>query len=81
MNILIISEKIQEIEKAVDEHYNKEVLPIYIKKYGEGILQIMDMEIQEIKQYLVYNYVMDCLKREQELSINIKNEKNEKRDF
>lgn len=62
MKIIIKSEKIQEIEKTVDEHYNKEVLPIYIKKYGEGVLQMMDMEIQEMKQYLIYNYVMDCLK-------------------
>lgn len=72
MNIIIKSEKIQEIEKTVDEHYNKEVLPIYINKYGEGVLQIMDIEIQEMKQCLIYNHVMDCLKREQELSINIK---------
>lgn len=71
MNIIIKSEKIQELEVIVDEHYNKEVLPIYIRKYGEGILQIMDREIQEMKQYLIYNYVMQCLK-EQEPSINDK---------
>lgn len=62
MNVIIKSEKIQELEVIVDEHYNKEVLPIYIKKYGEGILQIMDREIQEMKQYLTYNYVMQCLR-------------------
>lgn len=60
MNVIVKSEKIQEIEKVVDEHYKKEVLPIYIKKYGEGILQIMDREIQEMKQYLVYEYVIQC---------------------
>lgn len=62
MNITIKSEKIQELEIIVEEHYNKEILPIYIKKYGEGILQIMDREIQEMKQYLIYEYVMQCLK-------------------
>lgn len=62
MNVIVKSEKIQEIEKVVNEHYNKEVLPIYIKKYGKGILQIMDREIQEMKQYLVYEYVMQCMK-------------------
>lgn len=51
MNITIKSEKIQGLELIVDEHYNKEVLPIYIKKYGTGILQIMDREIQEMKHY------------------------------
>lgn len=65
MNIIIKSEKIQELNLIVEEHYNKEVLPIYIKKYGEGILQIMDREIQEIKQYLIYNYVMQCLKEQE----------------
>lgn len=64
MNV-IKSEKIQELEVIVDEHYNKEVLPIYIRKYGEGILQIMDREIQEMKQYLIYNYVMQCLKEQE----------------
>lgn len=62
MNVIVKSEKIQEIEKVVNEHYNKEVLPIYIKKYGKGILQIMDREIQEMKQYLVYEYVIQCMK-------------------
>ncbi|MCS2775452.1 hypothetical protein ACIXGO_04800 [Bacteroides fragilis] len=65
MNVIIKSEKIQELEVIVDEHYNKEVLPIYIRKYGEGILQIMDREIQEMKQYLIYNYVMQCLKEQE----------------
>lgn len=69
MNIVIKSEKIQELEVIVDEHYNKEVLPIYIKKYGEGILQIMHREIQEMKQYLIYNYIMQCLK-DQEPEVN-----------
>lgn len=71
MNIIIKSEKIQELEVIVDEHYNKEVLPIYIKKYGAGILQIMDREIQEMKQYLIYEYMMQCLK-DKESSINNK---------
>lgn len=62
MNITIKSEKIQELEVIVNEHYNKEVLPIYLKKYGTGILQIMDREIQEMKQYLIYEYVMQVLK-------------------
>lgn len=65
MDIRIKSEKIQEIEKVVDEHYNKEVLPIYIKKYGVGILQIMHMEIQEMKQYFIYEYVMQCINRQE----------------
>lgn len=65
MNVIIKSEKIQELEVIVDEHYNKEVLPIYIRKYGEGILQIMDREMQEMKQYLIYNYVMQCLKEQE----------------
>lgn len=65
MNITIKSEKMQELEAIVDEHYNKEVLPIYIKKYGEGILQIMNMEIQEMKQYLIYEYVMQCMKKQE----------------
>lgn len=65
MDIRIKSEKIQEIEKVVDEHYNKEVLPIYIKKYGKGVLQIMDMETQEMKQYLIYEYVMQCMKKQE----------------
>lgn len=65
MKIVVKSEKIQEIEKVVDEHYNKEVLPIYIKKYGEGVLQIMDMEIQEMKQYFIYEYVMQCIKKQE----------------
>lgn len=65
MKIIIKSEKIQEIEKTVDEHYNKKVLPIYIKKYGEGVLQMMDMEIQEMKQYLIYEYVMQCMKKQE----------------
>lgn len=69
MNVIIKSEKIQELEVIVDEHYNKEVLPIYIRKYGEGILQIMDREMQEMKQYLTYNYVMQCL-REQEPEVD-----------
>lgn len=62
MDITIKSEKIQELEVIVNEHYNKEVLPIYLKKYGTGILQIMDREIQEMKQYLIYEYVMQVLK-------------------
>lgn len=62
MDITVKSERIQELKVIVDEHYNKEVLPIYIKKYGTGILQIMDREIQEMKQYLIYEYVMQCLK-------------------
>lgn len=65
MDITIKSEKIQELEVIVDEHYNKEVLPIYLKKYGTGILQIMDREIQEMKQYLIYEYVMNCLKTQE----------------
>lgn len=65
MDIRIKSEKIQEIEKVVDEHYKKEVLPIYIKKYGEGVLQIMYREIQETKQYFIYEYVMQCIKRQE----------------
>lgn len=65
MNIIIKSEKIQELEVIVNEHYNKEVLPIYLKKYGAGILQIMDREIQEMKQYLIYEYVMNCLKTQE----------------
>lgn len=65
MDINIKSERIQELEVIVDEHYNKEVFPIYIKKYGEGILQIMDREIQEMKQYLIYEYVMNCLKNQE----------------
>lgn len=69
MDITIKSEKIQELEVIVEEHYNKEILPIYIKKYGAGILQIMDREIQEMKQYLIYNYVIQCLK-DQEPEIN-----------
>lgn len=69
MNITIKSEKIQELELIVEEHYNKEILPIYIKKYGAGILQVMDREIQEMKQYLIYNYVIQCLK-DQEPEIN-----------
>lgn len=62
MDITVKSERIQELEVIVDEHYNKEVLPIYLKKYGVGILQIMDREIQEMKQYLIYEYMMQCLK-------------------
>lgn len=62
MDINIKSEKIQELEIIVDEHYNKEVLPIYLKKYGKGILYIMNREIQEMKQYLIYEYVMRVLK-------------------
>lgn len=69
MDINVKSEKIQELEIIVNEHYNKEVLPIYIKKYGTGILQIMDREIQEMKQYLIYEYVMQCLK-DQEPEVN-----------
>lgn len=69
MDITVKSERIQELEVIVDEHYNKEVLPIYIKKYGTGILQIMDREIQEMKQYLIYEYIMQCLK-EQEPEVN-----------
>lgn len=65
MDINIKSEKIQELEIIVDEHYNKEVLPIYLKRYGAGILQIMDREIQEMKQYLIYEYVMQCLKEQE----------------
>ncbi|MBV4152345.1 hypothetical protein [Bacteroides fragilis] len=65
MNIIIKSEKIQELEVIVDEHYNKEVLPIYLKKYGVGILQIMDREIQEMKRYLIYEYIMQCLKEQE----------------
>lgn len=64
MSIIIKGDKIRELKAIVDEHYNKEVLPIYIKKYGKGILQIMDMEIQEMKQYLIYEYVMQCIKRQ-----------------
>ena len=67
MNIIIKSEKIQELEVIVDEHYNKEVLPIYLKKYGVGILQIMDREIQEMKRYLIYEYIMQCLKEQPEV--------------
>lgn len=62
MDITVKSERIQELKVIVDEHYNKEVLPIYLKKYGTGILQIMDREIQEMKQYIIYEYVMQCLK-------------------
>lgn len=69
MNITIKSEKIQELELILEEHYNKEILPIYIKKYGAGILQIMDREIKEMKQYLIYEYVMQCLK-DQEPEVN-----------
>ena len=69
MDITVKSERIQELEIIVGEHYNKEVLPIYLKKYGTGILQIMDREIQEMKQYLIYEYIMQCLK-EQEPEVN-----------
>lgn len=65
MSIIIKGDKIRELKAIVDEHYNKEVLPIYIKKYGEGVLQIMDMEIQEMKQYFIYEYVMQCIKRQE----------------
>lgn len=65
MDIIIKSEKMQELEAIVDEQYNKEVLPIYIKKYGEGVLQIMYREIQEMKQYFIYEYVMQCIKRQE----------------
>lgn len=65
MSIIIKGDKIRELKAIVDEHYNKEVLPIYIKKYGKGILQIMDMEIQEMKQYLICEYVMQCIKRQE----------------
>lgn len=65
MDITVKSERIQELEIIVDEHYNKEVLPIYLKKYGTGILQIMDREIQEMKQYLIYEYVIQVLKEQE----------------
>ena len=65
MDITVKSERIQELEVIVDEHYNKEVLPIYLKKYGVGILQIMDREIQEMKQYLIYEYMMQVLKEQE----------------
>lgn len=69
MDITVKSERIQELEVIVFVNYNKEVLPIYLKKYGVGILQIMDREIQEMKQYLIYEYVMNCLK-DQEPEVN-----------
>lgn len=65
MDITIKSEKIQELEVVIDEHYNKEVLPIYIKKYGMVILPVINQEIKEMKQYLIYEYVMDCLKNQE----------------
>lgn len=61
MNITIKSEKIQELNLIVEEHYNKEVIPIYIKKYGVTILPVTNREIEEMKQCLIYEYVMQCL--------------------
>lgn len=62
MDITVKSERIQELNLIVEEHYNKEVLPIYIKKYGMAILPVINQEIKEMKQCLIYEYVMQCLK-------------------
>lgn len=71
MNIVVKSEKIQELEVAVDEHYNKEIFPIYIKKYGMQILPVVNQEIKDMKAFLIYEYVMQEL-REQEPEVNSK---------
>lgn len=62
MNIIIKSERIQELEVIVDEHYNTEIIPIYLKKYGMAILPVVNREIEEMKSYLIHEYVMQCLK-------------------
>lgn len=71
MNIVVKSEKIQELEVVVDELYNKEILPIYIKKYGMQILPVVSQEIKDMKAYLIYEYMMQCLK-DQEPEVNPK---------
>ena len=65
MDIAVKSERIQELNLIVDEHYNKEVLPIYLKKYGVSILPVVNREIEEMKQYLIYEYVMQCMKEQE----------------
>lgn len=62
MKIIVKSERIQELNLTVEEHYNKEIIPIYLKKYGMAILPVVNREIEEMKQYLICNYVMQCLK-------------------
>lgn len=65
MNIVVKSEKIQELEVVVDEHYNKEILPIYIKRYGMQILPVVNQEIKDMKAFLIYEYVMQELKKQE----------------
>lgn len=65
MNIVVKSEKIQELEVVVDEHYNKEILPIYIKRYGMQILPVVTQEIKDMKAFLIYEYVMQELKNQE----------------
>lgn len=62
MNIIIKSERIQELNLIVDEHYSTEIIPTYLKQYGTAIIPVLNREIQEMKQYLIYEYVMQCMK-------------------
>lgn len=69
MDIAVKSERIQELNLIVDEHYNKEIIPTYLKQYGTAIIPVLNREIEEMKQYLIYEYVMQCM-RDQEPEVN-----------
>lgn len=71
MNITIKSERVQELNLIVEEHYKNEIIPTYLKQYGKAIIPVINREIEKMKQYLIYDYVMQCLK-DKESSINNK---------
>lgn len=65
MDIIIKSERIQDLEVVVDEHYNAEIIPTYLKQYGKAIIPVLNREIEEMKQYLICEYVMQCFKEQE----------------
>lgn len=65
MDITIKSERVQELNLIVEEHYKNKIIPTYLKQYGKAIIPVINREIEEMKQYLIYEYVMDCLKNQE----------------
>lgn len=71
MDITINSERVQELNLIVEEHYKNEIIPTYLKQYGKAIIPVINREIEEMKQHLIYEYMMQCI-RDKESSINNK---------
>lgn len=41
MDITIKSERVQELNLIVEEHYKNEIIPTYLKQYGKAIIPVI----------------------------------------